>query len=145
MDVVYSRCCGLDVPKRTVVACLIVSEADGPPRKEIRTFETHTDDLLKLADWLSVEDVTHVAMEATGGLLEAGVESARREQFDPFAGQRGAHQGRPGAQDGCARQRVDCRPVAARITARKLRPGPPPTGIAGVDPLSDVLSAGAER
>lgn len=66
MDVVYSRCCGLDVPKRTVVACLIVSEADGPPRKEIRTFETHTDDLLKLADWLSVEDVTHVAMEATG-------------------------------------------------------------------------------
>lgn len=66
MDVVYSRCCGLDVHKRTVVACLIVSEADGPPRKEIRTFETHTDDLLKLADWLSVEDVTHVAMEATG-------------------------------------------------------------------------------
>lgn len=66
MDVVYPRCCGLDVHKRNVVACLIVSASDGPPRKEIRTFETLTDDLLKLADWLSVEDVTHVAMEATG-------------------------------------------------------------------------------
>jgi transposase len=66
MDVVYPRCCGLDVHKRNVVACLIVSGAEGPPRKEIRTFETLTDDLLKLADWLGEQGVTHVAMEATG-------------------------------------------------------------------------------
>ena len=66
MDVVYPRCCGLDVHKRNVVACLIVSGPEGQPRKEIRTFETLTDDLLKLADWLGEQGVTHVAMEATG-------------------------------------------------------------------------------
>jgi transposase len=66
MEVVYPRCCGLDVHKRTVVACLIVPGADGQPYKEIRTFETVTDDLLQLADWLAEQGVTHVAMEATG-------------------------------------------------------------------------------
>jgi len=66
MDVVYPRCCGLDVHKRNVVACLTVPGVDGQPRKEIRTFETLTDDLLKLADWLVEQEVTHVAMEATG-------------------------------------------------------------------------------
>jgi transposase len=66
MEVVYPRCCGLDVHKRTVVACLIVPGSAGQPRKEIRTFETLTDDLLKLADWLGEQGVTHVAMEATG-------------------------------------------------------------------------------
>jgi transposase len=66
MDVVYPRCCGLDVHKRTVVACLVVPGPDGPPRKEIRTFETLTDDLLKLSDWLVAQGVTHVAMESTG-------------------------------------------------------------------------------
>jgi len=66
MDVVYPRCCGLDVHKRNVVACLIVSGDEGRPRKEIRTFETLTDDLLKLSDWLVGQGVTHVAMEATG-------------------------------------------------------------------------------
>ncbi len=69
MDVVYERCCGLDIHKRTVVACLVVPEADGSgdrPRKEVRTFGTMTDDLLALADWLAAAGVTHVAMESTG-------------------------------------------------------------------------------
>lgn len=51
MEVVYARCCGFDVHKRNVVACLIVPGKDGQPHKEIRTLETLTDDLLKLADW----------------------------------------------------------------------------------------------
>ncbi len=66
MDVVYPRCCGIDIHKKTAVACVIVSETKGPPRKEIRTFGTMTDDLLALADWLVSEGVTHVAMESTG-------------------------------------------------------------------------------
>jgi transposase len=48
------------------VACLVVPGAEGQPRKEIRTFETLTDDLLQLTDWLIEQGVTHVAMEATG-------------------------------------------------------------------------------
>jgi transposase len=66
MDVVYARCCGIDIHKKLAVACVIVSQAKGPPRKEIRTFGTMTDDLLALADWLAAEGVTHVAMESTG-------------------------------------------------------------------------------
>ncbi len=66
MDVVYERCCGLDLHKRTVVACLILPGTAGKPRKEIRTFGTMTTDLLELADWLTAAGCTHVAMESTG-------------------------------------------------------------------------------
>ncbi len=79
MDVVYERCCGLDVHKRTVVACLLTPGPGGGPRKELRTFGTMTDDLLRLADWLAGAGCTHVAMESTGSywkpvwnLLEGG-------------------------------------------------------------------------
>jgi transposase len=66
MEVVYPRCCGLDIHKRTVVACRIVSGPDARPQKEVRTFGTMTDDLLALADWLDEAGVTHAALEATG-------------------------------------------------------------------------------
>lgn len=66
MDVVYERCCGLDVHKRTVVACVVISQAGGRPQKETRSFGTMTADLLALADWLEQRGVTHVAMESTG-------------------------------------------------------------------------------
>jgi transposase len=66
LDVIYERCCGLDVHKRTVVACLIVAGTHGEPRKEIRTFGTMTQDLLELSDWLAAAGCTHVAMESTG-------------------------------------------------------------------------------
>jgi transposase len=67
MDVNYSRCCGLDLHKRTVVACLIVPGPDKLPTKEVRTFGTMTAELLALSDWLTAAGCTHVAMESTGG------------------------------------------------------------------------------
>ena len=66
MDVVHTRCCGIDIHKKTAVACLIVPGADGQPSKTVRTFGTMTDDLLALADWLTSAGVSHVALEATG-------------------------------------------------------------------------------
>jgi transposase len=66
MDVVYERCCGLDVHKKTVVACLITPGSGRAPRKEVRTFGTMTEDLLALGDWLAAAGCTHVAMESTG-------------------------------------------------------------------------------
>jgi len=68
MDAVYERCCGLDLHKRTGVACRLVPGPDGQPQKEIRTFGTMTADLLELGDWLQAAGVTHVAMESTGVL-----------------------------------------------------------------------------
>ena len=66
MDIVYERCCGLDIHKKTVVACLIIPGSSRKTQKAIRTFGTMTDDLLVLADWLAEHEVTHVAMESTG-------------------------------------------------------------------------------
>jgi len=63
VDVVYSRCAGLDIHKKPVVACVIVPGTKGKPHKTIRTFGTMTDELLALGDWLAAEEVTHVAME----------------------------------------------------------------------------------
>jgi len=66
MEVLHERCCGLDVHKKTVVACLLTPGAGGQPAKETRTFSTMTGDLLALADWLAAAACTHVAMESTG-------------------------------------------------------------------------------
>jgi hypothetical protein len=66
MDVLYERCCGMDIHLRTVVACVLVPGPGGRPAKEVRTFGTMTDDLLALGEWLAAWGVTHVAMESTG-------------------------------------------------------------------------------
>lgn len=66
MEVVYERCAGLDVHKKSVTACRIVPGKDGGWQKETRRFDTLTAELLKLADWLRSGGVTAVAMESTG-------------------------------------------------------------------------------
>ncbi len=66
MEIVHERCCGLDVHKKTVVACLLVPDKQGKVQKTIRTFGTVTADLLGLADWLLQAGCTHIAMESTG-------------------------------------------------------------------------------
>jgi hypothetical protein len=68
MQVVYPRCCGLDIHKKTIVACVLLTDPDGTLHRFVRTFGTMTADLLVLDDWLSFHAVTHVAMESTGVL-----------------------------------------------------------------------------
>ena len=65
MELLHRRCCGLDVHKETVVACLRLV-ADGEVTTEVRTFQTITSDLLRLSEWLAANECTHIAMEATG-------------------------------------------------------------------------------
>ena len=65
MEVLYERCCGLDVHKETVVACLRVVSG-GEVAREVRTLETTTASLMALSEWLAKNGCTHVAMEATG-------------------------------------------------------------------------------
>lgn len=66
MEVLYPCCCGLDVHKDTVVACLIRIGEGGRKSKETRSFGTTTAELLSLADWLTSCGCTVVAMESTG-------------------------------------------------------------------------------
>jgi transposase len=61
MQVVYERCCGMDVHKKTVVVCLLT-----PAGKEIRTVGTMTGTLLELIAWLQEAGCQQVAMESTG-------------------------------------------------------------------------------
>jgi transposase len=66
MEVIYPRCCGLDVHKQTVVACLVTPGPNGIPCKEVRTFSTMAEDLAALAAWLGEAGCTHAALESTG-------------------------------------------------------------------------------
>lgn len=66
MEVIYERCAGLDVHKKSVTVCRITPAVRGGWQKERRRFGTMTDELLKLSDWLREAQVTAVAMESTG-------------------------------------------------------------------------------
>jgi transposase len=65
MEVLYPRCCGLDVHKSSIAACALLRE-HGRIRTERRRFTTMTQDLEALATWLRQLQVTHVAIESTG-------------------------------------------------------------------------------
>ncbi len=66
METIYRHCCGLDVHKKTIQACVRLLDERGKLTCEVRSFSTMTVDLLKLGDWLAELGVTHVAMESTG-------------------------------------------------------------------------------
>lgn len=66
MDILHAVCCGLDVHKKSVTACLRRRTAAGQVTKELKTCGTMTADLLALVDWLQAAGCTHVAMESTG-------------------------------------------------------------------------------
>jgi transposase len=80
MQVLYPRCCGLDVHKASISACILIETAEGKQR-HVRRFGTMTAQINELADWLLAHGVSKVAMEATGvywkpiwNLLEGRIE-----------------------------------------------------------------------
>jgi hypothetical protein len=66
VDVIVERCAGLDVHKKTVMACVRKPGEAGERVSVKREFSTFTYGLHQLRDWLASEGVTQVAMEATG-------------------------------------------------------------------------------
>src|SRR5215470_7296508 len=66
MDVIYPRCAGLDVHKKTVRVCLLLRQENGRNHKEYRTYRTTTQELLDLLEWLLAQECSHVALEGTG-------------------------------------------------------------------------------
>ncbi len=58
MNLLYPCCAGLDVHKKTVVACRLTQEANGQQTVDIQTFSTMTPDLLRLCEWLLAGNVT---------------------------------------------------------------------------------------
>lgn len=66
MQVVHPRCAGLDVHKKSIVVCVLITLANGSFQKHERSFGTMTPDILELLLWLRQLEVTHVAMESAG-------------------------------------------------------------------------------
>lgn len=66
MEVIYSCCCGIDVHKKSMTACVIVADEGRRSRREVRRFDTTTRALLELSDWLRANAVREVVMESTG-------------------------------------------------------------------------------
>ena len=60
MERLYAVCCGIDVHKKILVACLRTKQST-----EIRSFGASTQDLLDLVDWLTANQCEAVAMEST--------------------------------------------------------------------------------
>ena len=61
MEVVYRCCCGIDVHKKVIVACLI-----NGGEQELREFGTTTSEIKTLANWLIESGCEMIAMESTG-------------------------------------------------------------------------------
>lgn len=66
MDAITERCCGLDVHRDRIMACLLTGRADEKPEKQVREFGTMSRDLHAMAEWLRENGCTLVAMESTG-------------------------------------------------------------------------------
>ena len=66
MRIVYKRCCGMDVHKNSVTACVLRIDEDGEFEKQTRYFSTMTRDLKEMSGWLASLGVEATAMEATG-------------------------------------------------------------------------------
>ena len=81
MEVVFSRCSGLDVHKTSVMANVRIGHEDGRMEVVKETFGTTTNELSRLSEWLSRHGVTHVAMESTGVYWKP-VYNILHEQFD---------------------------------------------------------------
>jgi transposase len=80
MEEILERCCGLDVHKDTIVACIMIG-MDKSKRKEIKTFSTFTFDIHELAKWLKSHDIKHVAVESTG-IYWKPIFNVLSEEFD---------------------------------------------------------------
>ncbi len=66
LRVMHEVCCGLDVHKEVINACLITTDQTGHEQSELEVFQTFTDDLVRLKDWLLDHNCPIVAMESTG-------------------------------------------------------------------------------
>ena len=76
MDVIFTHGAGLDVHKKTVMACRVTPDPTGQQADgivEVQKFGTMTCDLLALSDWLAAAGITHVAMESTGEYTPPGI------------------------------------------------------------------------
>jgi transposase len=74
VEIMYERVAAIDVGKKIIaVAIRTPGERVGKRRQRVRKYNTYYRTLVEMVAWLSAEGVTHVTMEATGGVLATGL------------------------------------------------------------------------
>lgn len=66
LKIVYPICCGIDVHKTFVVACIAATNEKSVTTYKSKRFSTYTRNLRELAAWLSENNCKDVCMESTG-------------------------------------------------------------------------------
>ena len=66
LKIVYPICCGIDVHKSFIVACIASTNDNGVTTYKSKRFSTFTGDLRRCANWLSENKCKDVCMESTG-------------------------------------------------------------------------------
>ncbi len=144
MQVVHERCCGLDVHRKTVVACVLLTE-EGQVRRLARTFGTMTADLLALSDWLARLEVTQIAMESTGVYWRPVFNLLEDEERAIVLVNAQHMRAVPMAQDRREGQRVAGGPAAARAAQGELHPARSGPRAARADALPQGVGAGRSQ
>lgn len=66
LKIVYSICCGMDVHKSFLVACIASTNGQGATSYKSKRFSTFTKDLRRCAVWLAGNNCKDVCLESTG-------------------------------------------------------------------------------
>jgi len=66
VEIVYPVCCGMDVHKNFLVACIATTNEHGHTEHHIKRFSTYTGDLRRLSEWLISHNCRDVCMESSG-------------------------------------------------------------------------------
>ena len=90
MDVLYARCCGIDIHKKSVTVCVLIREAGRKEDKQIREYGTTTAAILSCGDWLRELGVTHMAIAYAShctslGRCETFSNRSRLDNLTPLA------------------------------------------------------------
>jgi len=106
VEIRHPVCCGIDVHKRVLVACVRTAGENGQVRKDTREFATTVSGLLALSTWLAEEGCPVVAMESTG-VYWRPVYHALSGGCDVIIGNAREIRHRPGREDGQDGRSVD--------------------------------------
>jgi transposase len=82
MEILHTRCAGIDVHKKNVKVCLILTDEQGKRTKELRTYLTMTHQFLELRDWLKEQGCTHIAEDRNRGVLETSIQRGTEGDFE---------------------------------------------------------------
>ena len=140
MEVLHPRCCGLDVHKETVVACLRLV-IDGKVVKEVRTFSTTTAGLMALSEWLTQNNCPQIAMEATGVYWKPVWHILADGEFELVLANAAHVKNVPGRKTRREGRRLGSRSAGARSDPGELRPRQPDPGDAYLAAYQEAIGA----